>query len=161
MGMNIQAVQRMNQRQADKRSLVDQKMTEVKQDIGYDRLVKMGLGKRADVQLGAYRKNLQKQTYSAIERNSLPAPRSTSRRVMRAPARERTSRDFFNLRIDPILQDANTKELQTRQREAMREKGQEQYKMQSRARRSSRGARSLMQQGQPTQGALGSAGTLG
>ena len=161
MGMNTQAIHQNQQRKAEKRSLVDQKMTEVKQDIGYDRLVKMGLGKRADVQLGAYRKNLQKQTYSAIQRNSEPAPRSTSRQVMRAPARDRTSRDFFNLRIDPILQDANTKELQTRQREGMREKGQEQYKMQARARRSSRGARSLMQQGQPTQGSLGSAGILG
>ena len=160
MGMNTQAIQRNQQRREAQRSLVDQKLTEVKQDIGYDRLVKMGFGKRADTQLGAYRKNLQTETYTAIQRNSEPAP-SQTRLGMRAQQRDRTHRDFFNLRIDPILRDANTKELQTRQREAMREKGQEQYKMESRARRSSRGARSLMQQGQPTQGSLGSAGTLG
>ncbi len=146
MGMNTQAIQQNRERKEAQRSLVDQKLTEVKQDIGYDRLVKMGYGKQADVQLGAYRKNLLTEGIGGIKRNSQPAPSSTRRLGMRAGATQRTHRDFFNLRIDPILRDANTKELQTRQREGMREKGQEQYKMQARARRSSRGARSLIQQ---------------
>lgn len=111
-----------------------------RQDIGYGRLTRYGERRSADRALSLYEKNLK----NTGGRNTYTTPE------------QRLQRD-----VAEAQRNVNTKELTARQREEMRKKGQEQYRMQGRARRRSRGARSLLSQVRPTQGALGSAGTLG
>ena len=111
-----------------------------RQDIGYDRLTKYSENRSADKALALYEKNLK----NTGGRNTYTTPY------------ERLQSD-----VAEAQRNVNTKELTARQREEMRKQGQEQYRMQGRARRRSRGGRSLLSQVRPTQGALGSAGTLG
>jgi len=116
------------------------RVVKAKQDIGYDRLVNYSENKQADTALAQYEKNIK----NTGGRNTYTSPEQQ--------LRDSVAESQLNV---------NTKELTARQREQMRAKGQEQYRLQGRARRSSRGARSLLSQVRPTQGSLGSAGTLG